>query len=345
MLTPENLAAGVLVLGLILYAIFAGADFGGGIWTALASGPRAQEQRHTLAEAIGPVWETNHIWLILVVVVLFTAFPAAFAVLFTALLLPLVLALVGITFRGAAFAFRHFGEQTGAHLPATVQVFAVTSLLTPLMMGMAVTAVAAGNIQVVGGQAEAGLWSAWITPFTVMGGIVAVAVCALLTPVFMTVRTEGPLREDFRRRGMVAALTLGAVTALTLPVARVSAGEFAARLTDPAALLCMGVAGACGVATLGLLWSRRYWPAQMAAGATVAATLAGFAAALHPDLVLNEMTVYEAAASRAMLTAFLWSLPVGAAVLVPSLFLLYWTFRGEPNPALPADGGRETSGP
>ena len=339
MFTPENLAALVLAAGLVMYAVFGGADFGGGIWVALASGPRRREQRRALFEAIGPVWETNHIWLILVVVVLFTAFPEAFAVLFTALLVPLVLALVGITFRGAAFAFRHFGEQTRRYLPATSQVFAITSLLTPLTLGMAAASVAAGEIRVVDGRAEAGLWSAWVTPFTLMGGVIGVAICAFVTPVFMAARTHGPLQEDFRARGIVAALALGAATTLAVPVAAWDAPDFAERLTGRGPVTFIAVAALAGLATLALLWTRRYLLAQVGAGAAVAATLGGFAAALYPDLILGQLSIAEAAATRDMLVAFLVVLPFGAAVLVPSLALLYWTFRGEPDPELPAEGG------
>lgn len=338
MLSAENVAAAVLLLGLIVYAVFGGADFGGGIWTALASGPRAREQRASLLEAIGPVWETNHIWLILVVVVLFTAFPAAFAALFTALLVPLVLALVGITFRGAAFAFRHFGEQTHRHLPATIQVFSVSSLLTPLVLGMAVAAPAAGEIDLTQDAASAGLFSYWVTPFTLVAGLIGVAICAFITPVFMATRTRGALQEDFRRRALIAAVLLGALTTAAIPVAYWDTPDFADALTGRKTLVVIAAAALCGAGTLWLLWTRRYLAAQVAAGATVAATLAGFGAALYPDLILGQLSIAAAAAPDATLTAFLTALPFGAAVLVPSLAFLYWTFRGNPDTEQPAEG-------
>src|SRR5216684_684956 len=143
MLTLENAAAAAVLGGLCGYTIFGGADFGSGLWVMLASGPRARQQREALLRAIGPVWETNHIWLIAAIVALFTAFPAAFATVFQALFTPLTIALIGITFRGAAFAFHHYAEDSRFQLPATVQVFAVASLLTPLMLGACVGAIAA----------------------------------------------------------------------------------------------------------------------------------------------------------------------------------------------------------
>src|ERR1039457_450759 len=170
MWTLDNLAAGAVLLGLVMYAVFGGADFGGGIWTALAFGPRAREQRNSLFHAIGPVWETNHVWLIFVLVTLFTVFPKGFSALFTALPVPLVIALIGINFRGAAFAFRHFGRQTGEQIPFMATTFAVSSILTPFALGMAVTATASGKIVFVTGWVQAEPWF-WIDPFTLLGGL------------------------------------------------------------------------------------------------------------------------------------------------------------------------------
>lgn len=332
----SDLAAAVLLLGFILYAVFGGADFGGGIWTALASGPRRREQRESLFHAIGPVWETNHVWLIFMVVVLFMVFPAAFSALFTALLVPLVIALVGINFRGAAFAFRHFGEETGQEVPAVARTFEISSALTPFALGMAVTAAAAGTITLEEGRVTSGLW-AWITPFTFVGGLVGLAVCAYLAPVYMAARTKGGLRDDFRRRGMTAGWALGALTTLEIPVAVTDAPLFAARLLSPRALAAVALAVAFGAATEFLLWRRRHLLAQTAAAGTVAFTLAGFAAALYPDLIIGEISIAAAAAPRPTLVAFFTVLPFGVVILVPSLVFLYWTFRGRPNPEAPPE--------
>jgi cytochrome bd ubiquinol oxidase subunit II len=328
---PELLCALALAAGLVMYALFGGADFGGGIWTAFASGPRAEQQRDALFDAIGPVWETNHVWLIFVVVALFTAFPIGFAELFTALLAPLVLALVGITFRGGAFAFRHFGRETGNELPLTAMVFEIASVLTPFTLGMAVAATAAGRLTMVGGEIQGGL-AAWANPFTIMGGVVGLAICAYLAPVYMAVRVSGELQDDFRLRGMLAGLILGAVTTLTIPVAYFAAPLFAKRLLGSWPLCFVSLAVACGIGTQLLLWKRRFLWAEIGAACTVAATLGGFAAALHPDLVIGALTLKEAAAPRPTLVAFLAILPVGALVLLPSLGYLYWTFRGAPDP-------------
>jgi cytochrome bd ubiquinol oxidase subunit II len=337
MAEPELLCALAVGAGLVMYALFGGADFGGGIWTALASGPRAGKQRDALFNAIGPVWETNHVWLIFVVVALFTAFPAGFAALFIALLTPLVLALVGINFRGAAFAFRHFGSQGGKELPLTVLVFEIASVLTPFTLGMAVAATAAGRINLWHGEVQAGV-AAWVNPFTIMGGAVGLAICAYLAPVYMTVRVSGELQDDFRVRSMLAGIALGVLTTLAIPVAYYDAPLFAGRLLGSWSLCFVALAVVSGIVTQLLLWRRRFLWGQICAACTVAATLGGFAAALHPDLIIGVLPLAAAAAPRPTLVAFLAVLPIGGAILLPSLAYLYWTFRGEPDPEA---GGEE----
>lgn len=330
----ESLAFGVVLVGLVMYAVFGGADFGGGIWTALAYGPRAREQRSDLLHAIGPVWETNHVWLIFVVVTLFTAFPKGFAALFTALLVPLVLALVGINFRGAAFAFRNFGRRTNGPIPFMVSTFAVASMLTPCAFGIALTATATGKIHWANGQVQAEAWF-WVGPFTLVGGGIAMAICAYLTPIFMTLRSDGELREDFRRQGMIAGVVLGLLTALEIPVAWVDAPLFATRLLARQGIPFVVISGILGCTALVLLWKRRVLWAQIAAAGTVAMTITGFAAAMYPDLLIGQLTLTAAAAPRATLIAFFRVVAIGVFILVPSLVLLYRTFRGEPNSQIP----------
>jgi cytochrome bd ubiquinol oxidase subunit II len=329
--TLENLAAGAVYFGLVMYAVFGGADFGGGIWTALASGPRAREQRGKLFHAIGPVWETNHVWLIFVVVTLFTAFPKGFAALFTALLIPLVIALIGINFRGAAFAFRHFGRQTGEQIPFMVSIFAVSSTLTPFALGMAVTATASGKIVFENGWVQAEPWF-WIGPFTLVGGLTGTAICAYLTPIYMSVRTEGELQRDFRRQGIIAGLVLGFLTTAEIPVAMLDAPLFFERLLASRVVPVVALAVISGITAMILLWRCRFLWAQIAAIGTVTLTISGFAAAMYPDLLIGQLSLAAAAAPPATLRAFLSVLVIGSIVLAPSLLLLYWTFRGEPNP-------------
>ena len=323
---PENLAAGVVLLGLIAYAMFAGADFGGGVWTAMASGPRAAKQREAIFRAMGPVWETNHVWLILIIVTLFTAFPPAFADLFTALLVPLVIALVGIVFRGAAFAFRHYSYGTQPGVPATGLVFSVASVITPMTMGMALGAVAGGQVTIEYGAVTSGLWEPWLRPFSIISGLIAVTMCGFIAASYMTTRVSGDLQEDFRNRGLIASLLLGALTTIALPIAYWDAEPFWDELGEPAALAVMGAAVAVGLLSLLTLWKRWYALAPPVAAGAVALVIAGWGAVQYPYFILPDERIADVAAGDATLTAFLIALAIGALILVPSLALLYLTF-------------------
>jgi len=322
----EDLAAGVVLLGLIAYAMFGGADFGGGVWTALASGPRAAQQREAILRAMGPVWETNHVWLILIIVALFTAFPPAFADLFTALLVPLVIALVGIVFRGAAFAFRHFGHGTEAGLPGMAAVFSVASVITPLTMGMALGAIAGGHIAIEDGVVTSGIWEPWLRPFSIFCGLIALTICGFLAAYYMTVRATGEMQEEFRNRGLLASFLLGALTTSALPVAYWDAEPFWDELADPTALAVIAAAVVMGLTSLVVLWRRWYVLAPPVAAGTVALVIAGWGAAQHPYFILPDERISDVAAGDATLTALLISLAIGAIILIPSLALLYVTF-------------------
>src|SRR6185436_5424124 len=161
----ELLLAGVLMVSLNIYALGAGADFGGGVWDLLASGPRQRAQRNAIAHAIGPIWEANHVWLILVIVVLFVAFPVAFAALATALHIPLSVMLIGIVLRGSAFAFRTYGGDDDATQRRWGRIFAMASVVTPVMLGVCAGAVASGAIRVRDGRVVTDFVSAWLAPF------------------------------------------------------------------------------------------------------------------------------------------------------------------------------------
>jgi cytochrome d ubiquinol oxidase subunit II len=330
----HDLAALLVLTGIIMYAAFAGADFGGGLWTALASGPRAHEQREELFHAIGPVWETNHVWIVFVVVVLFGCFPRGFEFLSIALLTPLVFALIGINFRGAAFVFRHFGKYKRSELPATETVFSISSVLTPFFLGMAISALGGGHIRIAKGQVQGELLFSWITPFTIVGGLIGLAICSYITPFYMMVRTDGELREDFRKRALWAAAILGVLTSIEIPVAFFGSHLFFERMMRPFTLLFIGLSVAGGTSTLVCLWKKAYRPAQLLADVTIAFTITGFAAALYPDMIIGQITYSQAAAPASTILAFLMTFPVGALLLTPSLYLLYKTFGAKSDPDL-----------
>src|SRR5690349_24769191 len=145
-----------MVAALVLYALLGGADYGGGVWDLFAFGPRARRQRQLIAEAISPVWAANHVWLILVIVVLFTAFPPAFAAIATALHIPITLLLIGIVLRGTAFTFRTYDVQRDNVQRRWSLVFSIASIITPVLLGTTLGAIASGTIRFANGVAVNG---------------------------------------------------------------------------------------------------------------------------------------------------------------------------------------------
>jgi cytochrome bd ubiquinol oxidase subunit II len=340
-LGPAELVAGCALLALTAYVLLGGADFGGGIWDLLATGPRKKQQRALIAEAIGPIWEANHVWLILVVVLLFTGFPAAFARLGITLHIPLSLMLIGIVLRGSAFTFRsHYGPghgQEGGEGGRTSQhwgrIFAIASAGTPLLLGLCVGALASGALTAPGHAGFTATFVApWLTPFGVGVGVLTLALFAFLAAVYLTVEAREPaLREDFRRRALGAAVAVFVAAFGTLGLAHLGAPLMGRALTTaPWAPALHAATAVAAVTAIWALWRRRYRLARVAAAGQVALILWGWALAQYPYLIPPDLTIRAAAAPRITLVLVLWALVAGGLVLFPSLIYLLRVFKREP---------------
>jgi cytochrome d ubiquinol oxidase subunit II len=330
--TPEVAVAAVMVIALVVYALTGGADFGGGILDIAARGPRAREQRQAIEAAIAPIWEANHVWLILVLVLLFVAFPDAFAAISTWLFVPILLLVFGIVIRGASFTFRTYDVHTDAVQRRWGRIFSAASVLAPLMLGVVVGSLARGDA----GPADRGWWS-WVSPFPLVTGGFAAALFAFLASVYLTVETAGPLQEDFRRRALWCGAAVFALAAATGATSSVEAPLVFSGLTRR--WFSLPLQGATAVAALGAfaaLWTRRFGLARLAAAAQVSLIVIGWAASQYPWLLVPEITVHSAAAPRRTLVLLLWALAAGAVLLVPALWLLFRVFKGR-GPASAAD--------
>jgi cytochrome d ubiquinol oxidase subunit II len=327
-MAPELLLAGALLVALVLYALGAGADFGGGVWDLLARGPRAAAQRELVAHAIGPIWEANHVWLILVVVLLFACFPAGFAAIMTGLFVPLTLLLFGVVLRGSAFAFRSYGDESDRAQARWGRVFAVASLVSPVMLGVCVGAIASGGVAVPTGLPPR-LFEPWLAPVPLAIGLLTLALFAFLAAVYLTLETEDPgLREDFRRRALGSGVLVGALALASLGLAQSGAPLVYAALTGRAWSPGFHVlTGACAVAALAALWTRRFGAARALAVLQATLVLSGWALAQHPYLLPPRLTFAAAAAPRQVLELVLVALGGGALLLVPSLLYLFRVFK------------------
>jgi cytochrome d ubiquinol oxidase subunit II len=337
------------------YALLGGADFGAGIWDLLAGGRAAGAPRRALIQhAIGPVWEANHVWLIFVLVLMWTAFPAAFAAVSSTLYVPLTAIALGVIARGAAFAFRKAIDRPWAQRLFGA-AFAFSSVVTPWFLGAAAGAVAAGRVPP--GLARGPAIGSWLNPVSAVTGTFAVAACAFLAASYLAAdarRAGDPaLTAWFRRRARASGLVVGACSAAGLLVLHADAPATYGRLTGHA-LPLVAAAAAAGIAALALAGRGWLVPLRLAAAAAVAAVLWAWGAAQYPYLLTPGpaprgqpghaaagLTVAGAAAPGATLAATLICVAIGGALVLPSLGWLLVLAQRPPRPAAgPPRGSR-----
>lgn len=330
-LTPAIAIAGIMMIALNFYVLSAGADFGGGVWDFLASGPRRHAQRDLISHALAPIWEANHVWLILVIVLLFTCFPAAFSTIAIALHIPLSLMLIGIVLRGSAFIFRSYGSRQDATQLWWGRVFAIASIVTPVLLGMCVGAIATGALGMTSfaGPFVEHFVRPWLTPFGFGVGLLALALFSFLAAVYLTVETEGtPLEDDFRRRALWSAAAVFLIAFGVLALSWSAAPMVRQRLmAGSLALPIHIVTGIAAVTAIAALWARRFRLARAAAAVQVTFILWGWAASQYPYLLPPSLTIEAAAAPSRTLILVLWALGAGACVLFPSLYYLFRIFK------------------
>ena len=323
-MSSADAVAGVLLTGVTLYAVFGGADFGAGFWTLFArGGERSGRARELIDWAIGPVWEANHVWLIFVLVVLWTAFSAAFEAIFSTLFIPLSLAALGIVLRGAGFAFHKLARKTGGRKVA-LELFGVSSVLTPFFMGTVVGAVASGRVPV--GNAAGDAVTSWVNPVSLLTGALFLATSAYLAAVFLVSDAHRAGSADLERyfsvRALGAAIAAGAIAVAGLFVFHSDARYIFDRLTSQALPLVI-VSALCGLAVVALLWrGRRRGTRALAIGAVVAVVWA-WGVAQFPYLLPETLTISQGAGVGDTLTAVLVVFGVAVVLVLPSLGLLY----------------------
>jgi len=318
----------VLWFALIAYAVFGGADFGAGIWEVFVISSKVKEQQELIDEAIGPVWETNHVWLVLLVVGLFSGFPGAFATLVSVLFFPLTLALIGTVLRGSAFIFRTHGLRRTASIWR--RVFSLSSAITPFFLGVSAAAVASGKIQDIGPNAPTSLGGLWLTPFALTIGVLSLALCATVAAIFLTVEATNQKKPDlvvlFRRRGLIAgALTavLGAAGLAQAPFAAplLWQGLFAHALPIVIATMVIGVGAAAA------LYFGYYRISRALIIAEAAFMLGSWGVSQIPYIIPPNLTVDAAASSSSTQLLLLIGIIIGMIMILPSIWLLFYLFK------------------
>lgn len=331
-MTGASAVAGVLFVALAVYVLTGGADFGGGVLDALASGPRKSEQRRAIARAIGPIWEANHVWLILVIVLLFTCFPKGFALISIALHWPLTLLLIGVVLRGTAFVFRTYDSRRDTVQARWSRIFSGSSIAAPLMLGISTGAVASGAITVdADGTYTGGYFAPWLGLFPLATGLFTLSLFTLLAAIYLLVDVEeGPLREDFRTRALWAWGAVFVTAWLTVLAGWETAPLVVQGLVGhPFAMAMQGITALLGL-SLGLsIHRRRYQLARGLGVLQVLALLGGWGANQWPWLVVGALKVEDAAAAENILWGTLGVLAVGAPGLIAAYIWMIRVFRRE----------------
>jgi len=327
--SKADAAAAILWVGVTFYALFGGADFGGGFWDLVAGGAeRGERPRALIQRSLTPVWEANHVWLIFILVVLWTAFPPAFSAIMTTLYVPLALAALGIVLRGSGFAFRKSVEGLQARR-AMGATFAFSSVLTPFFMGTVVGAVAAGNVP-ADGNGDA--FSTWLEPLPLLVGAMFVATSAYLAAVFLVGDArragENDLESYFVRRALAAAAVAGIAAAFGLIELHSEARYVFDRLVDQGLPLVI-LSALCGVGLLVVLLRGGRRPLRPLAAGAVVAVIWGWGVAQFPYLLPTSLRIDEAAAPGPTLDSVLIVFGVAAVVVLPALGLLYWLSQRE----------------
>ncbi|MGZ8734193.1 MAG: cytochrome d ubiquinol oxidase subunit II [Acidimicrobiia bacterium] len=323
-MTLADAVAVVLFFGVTAYAIFGGADFGAGFWDLVAGGAKRGERPRALIDhSIGPVWEANHVWLIFCLVVLWTAFSEAFASITLTLFVPLTLAALGIVLRGSSFAFRKavFRTRDQRNFGAA---FALSSVLVPFCLGAVAGAIASGRVPAGGEVGDP--WTSWINPTSIVGGVLAVTVCAYLSAVYLTwdaKRFDDRLMDAyFRRRAIGAGLAAGGIAFVGIFVFRSDSRYLFDGLLSRALPLVI-ISGFCGVGSLVLLVRRAHHGARLLSVGAVASVVVGWGVAQWPYLLPESLKVSAAAAPDGTLQAVLVVFALAAVIILPSLALLY----------------------
>lgn len=341
-----------MLVSLTLYALMAGADYGGGVWDLFAAGPRETAQRNLIQSVIGPVWEANHVWLILVVVALFTGFPGAFALICTALHIPLTLLIIGIVLRGSAFSFRTYDSQKDKTQRRWGLIFSIASIFTPIMLGVIVGAISSGQLYApipaadlskvkIPGPAlamamSAGKWkfdfiSPWLAAFPISVGLLALSLFAFLAATYLTCETnDKDLREDFRKRALISQAFVAASALLVFILAGTGAPAIRQHLQASHYAMALHVVTAfVSIGAIASLIVRRYHRARMFAAGQATLILWGWAFAQFPFLVRPDLDVYNCAAPNITLKLLLIALIVGGIILFPCIFYLLNVFHSK----------------
>ena len=324
---------------ILLYLLLGGADFGAGIIELFTSPKNRVQVRKTLYKAIGPIWEANHMWLIIAIVILFVGFPVIYSTMSTYLHIPLVLMLLGIIARGTAFTFRHYDAVVDDMQEVYNRIFAWSSFITPFFLGIIAGSAVSGQIDTEARDFLSAYVYSWLSWFTIAIGLFTVAICGFLAAVYLIGEAESPgERIRFRNKALVmniAAVISGGLVFVAayrqgIPLWEWTFGE----ATGITAVLA-------ATASLILLWYLMYQGRTMIlrvlAGFQVSMILLAVTFSHFPDIVIMKqgtLSLMDHAGHEKTIDSLAMALLLGSVFILPALFYLIWSFQRR---ILPAD--------
>ena len=328
MSTIQILAA-VIVASLGLYAISGGADYGAGVWDLLSGGPFKEEQKELIAKAIRPIWEANHIWLILIFVLLFSGLPRAFGAIMVALFVPILLMLFGIVLRGSSFVFRAYSTINSNMQRTCAYVFSMASCFTPFFFGVVLGSLSDDHVLVLDDRSVNGYVLTWLNPFSITVGLFTLALCAYLAATYLTV--EAPIqsvRKSFRNRAIAAGVITSGLAALAFVLTASCARGLRYGLLHSQLAGISAIAAAIAlIAGIVALSKYRFQLARVMAAVYAGAIVVAWAGAQYPYLARPEMTIFNSVLSETTVHDVTFAAIAGALVLFPSLVLLLYIFK------------------
>ena len=321
-MTLADLCAALLFVGVVAYAIFGGADFGSGVWDLLAgNAEQGGPLRAQIDHSIGPVWEANHVWLIYILVFMWTGFPTAFAAMVTTLFIPWLFVGLGIVLRGIGFAFRKFAA-TLDEARFYGAAFAASSVITPFFLGMIAGAVASGRVPMQGGD----VWRSWTGPTSWVGGVLAVLACAFLASTFLAADAARAghvdLARDCARKAMRAGIVTGVVALAAIVPLEIDADTLSNRLQGRGSVFVV-LSAIGGIGALVSLARGAYAVARVATVGAIGSVVIGWGVAQYPYVLVDHARIADVAGAHATLVGLVIVFGVAAVTAVPALVWLY----------------------
>jgi cytochrome d ubiquinol oxidase subunit II len=330
----DQVVIAFLVISILLYFLLGGADFGAGIIELFTSDKNKKRTRRTMYQAIGPVWEANHMWLIIAIVILFVGFPRIYTVMSTYLHIPLLIMLIGIIARGTAFVFRHYDAVIDNMQEVYNKIFAWSSFITPLFLGIIAGSVISGHIDMEARDFMSAYVFSWLNWFSITVGLFTVALCGFLAAIYLIGEADDEHdRGRFIRKAKFmnsAAVVCGALVFMAARYDNVPLEQWV--FGNPVGLIAMILASL----SLIILWYLLLFKGKIRvfrilAGFQVTMILLAISYVHFPDFIIlkngQNLSLYEQIAPEKTVLTLGYALLIGSLFILPALFYLFYSFK------------------